>query len=381
MRYIITYLFILYVVLMGGIYIHPLQACPTKTPNYFYQKGEQFIQEYTGDGHQLKKANKYFEHLIEKYPNSPLGYLGISRIYIIEAYQFDNYFNMEDIRNHALPFAVQALELGPLLPAVHINYSLLENIFEQHREIQELTQKYLTLLPEEPETFFLIGKYLYSQHDHAKSLEFFQTALELNPKDDLKYKILTRIGVLYLNKLKAPDKALETFKQALALKQDSADIFHYIGLSYLNMEQYEDSIDYFKKSMKFYSNSITDKYLLQAQGYLYQEKGQNEKAILYLEKAVSLGMKDSRLLYNLGNLYFNAANYSKAYDHFKNVIDLRPEAYMDAYYFAGRSAESLGDRDVATDYFKKYLQLNRQGPEADWIRKNIPDLSQILPID
>jgi len=81
--------------------------------------------------------------------------------------------------------------------------------------------------------------------------------------------------------------------------------------------------------------------------------------------------RDIEVHYKLGNLYFSMADYRKAYDHFRRVIDLQPDK-ANAYFFAGRSIQSLGDYDSAVTYFSKYLTLATDDQKVDWIKQHMP---------
>ena len=345
-------------------------------PAQYYERGMEAIHRYRGQSDQLAQAYKNFSALIKKFPDSALGYLGLSRLTIIQAYRFDNYYHMETIRNEAFPLTLKALELNPLLPAVHIQYSTIEDIFANHQQSQELAQKYLRLLPEEPETFYFLGVYLYSQEDYDKSVKFFKTALELNPDPALEIAIAKRLGLIYLTHYDKPKEAIGYYQRAAALTPDDPVINEYLGRAYVADHDYALAVGQLEQSVRAIENPMAEYYLSLARGFWLQAEGRVSKAIFYLEKATSYAKPNSQLHYHLGNLYFRMNDYARAFQHFKQVIALKPQDFSDAYYFAGRSAHSLGDEISAARYFKKYLQVNGTGKEAEWIREQFPSLSQ-----
>ena len=367
---------LLLAVVMPGVLPHESTAfvSPHSLPDY--EKGISCLEQYRGDSRHLTEAFKYFKRLVEKFPESPLGYLGLSRLTVIQAYRFDDYYQMDKIRDEAFPLAVRALELGPLMPGVHVQYSFLEDIFMKHRQEQELAQKYLRLLPEEPETFYLLGLYLLGQDDYEKGVEFFQTALTLDPDQTLAAMINKRLGFIYLEHFDQPEKAVAYYQKALDLVERDPALQEHLGRAYLEDGRYNLAIEQFRESLHPAANSMTEYYLLLARGLQCQEAGKTKEAIIYLEKASMYRERESRLYYHLGNLYFEMNDYARAFQHFKQVIELKPQDFSDAYYLAGRSAHSMGDDTSAVDYFRKYLQLNGSSQEAEWIRANIPNLSQ-----
>ncbi len=277
-----------------------LEAMISPHPIQLYERGEAGLKAYHGDPAQLHEAQKSFKELLQKYPYSPFGYLGMSRIHTINAYRYGTHYNMEEIRAKALPFAIKALELGPSIKAVHENYAIFERIFDQFAINQKQAQDSLLSSPEDAATYFVVAGFLRNQGEYAKALGYYKTALTMSPSQSMRLRIFKRIALIYSE----------------------------------NYQQAEESVKYYKQALKI--------------------------------------REDSSVHYNLGNLYYKQGEYERAYSHFKHVIDLRPQD-SNAYYFAGRSAQSLGNTDLAKDYYKKYLQLGIDNQKADWIRKNMPE--------
>lgn len=344
-------------------------------PIQLYEKGYALLNRYSGDPSKLYEAQEVFGLLIEKYPDSPFGYLGMSRIHTIDAYLYGNHYNMDKIRTLALPFAVKALELGSSIRPVHENYANFERIFDQYAINREQAQDSLTLFPDSPKTYFGVATFLSNQGEHEKALGYYNTALELDPSESLRLRILKRMALIYLQEYQEPEKAVDYYHKALGIRENSPVLNEYLGIAYLKMQLYELSIEKLSKALALVKISSPEHYLLEAKGYLSEKQGKVEEAINFLEKASAYKKHNSTLQYSLGNLYYKQANYERAYDHFRRVIDLKP-LDPNAYYFAGRSADSLGDMDLARDYYKKYLQFDTDSQEAHWIQENIPEFSK-----
>lgn len=108
----------------------PSMAFVSPHPVQLYEKGQGYIDHYQGDKQPLIQAQNVFLELINKYPNSPFGYLGMSQIYRIDAYLGQENYDLELIRERALPFALKALRLGPSIQEVHENYAFFEQFFK-----------------------------------------------------------------------------------------------------------------------------------------------------------------------------------------------------------------------------------------------------------
>ena len=350
-------------------------ALTSTHPLKMYEQGVHLLDSYHGDPSVLYEAQQIFSSLMEKFPDSPYGYLGMSRLQRINAYLYDNRYHMEKVRDEVLPFAIKALELGPSIREVHENYSMLETIYEDFYANQKEAQEALLAFPERAETYLLIGQFFGDQNESEKAIEFYKAALGLEPSSAVRLRTLYRMGLVYLNQTSEPEKAVKYFEEALTIAPELAMANENLGAAYLKMKNYSQAVDRLGKAIKTLNNSWTESYLFQARALLAEEGGNLSEAVNFLELALSQNSADIRLHFKLGNLYYNMSNYENAYVHFMRVINLEPQN-PGAYYFAGRSAYSLGKTDTAIGYYKAYLELNSDSEEAAWIRNNVPELSQ-----
>ncbi len=355
--------------------VPPAQAFLIPHPLKTYEKGREILDHYHGEQAELERAKMTFLDIVEKYPDSPFGYLGLSRVYRVEACQSPDRYDMSVIRDISLPFAIKALELGASIREVHENYVYFERIFEQYENDQAKAKEYLNSFPDSPQTYFILANFMRDQGKTDKAVAFYKEALTLNPSRILEVKILKRIANIYLEIDDRPEKALEYLKKAASSGLDQPVIQDALGRAYLRLKKYEEAIECFQAAVRDLPLPDTRLCLLQAQGLLKEREGRVQEAITFLERASGMDEQNSSLHYVLGNLYYKNKDFDQAYIHFKDVIDLQPES-ADAYFFAGRSVHSLGDQEEAAGYFQKFLKLQPDGKEASWIRDNIPGLSQ-----
>jgi len=81
--------------------------------------------------------------------------------------------------------------------------------------------------------------------------------------------------------------------------------------------------------------------------------------------------ENSDMHYNLGVLFSNNKDYSRAAAEFRKVIELRPDD-VDAYYNLGVIyAEHVPDREKAISIFRKYLTLNPGSKDSGWVKQYI----------
>lgn len=344
---------------------HPLQT---------YEKGLELLYQYRGQHQDLEKAQGLFERIIAKHPDSPFGYLGLSQAKLWQAYQYEDRYNIKIIEDEAMPLAYKALRAAPPMRAVHEHFDRCERILMRHDEIQDLVRRQLLVHPDEPKTYFDLGNYVYDQADYQKAVEYFKIALRLADADQYKFKVLRRIAWVLLNDLHDPLSAIDYYQAALAIRENTPGIWEDLGRAYLDLNKYQLSAPHLVKAMRFFNTPDIQSRYYQAQGMLYEQRGEILAAIESMRNALRTNNQNTSLHYQLGNLYYQLNDFHNAYVQFRAVIEAgAPDPQV--VYFAGRSAESIGEHAVAREYYQKYLQLRTDGQEAEWIRKNIPDLS------
>ncbi len=344
---------------------HPLKV---------YEKGLNQLTAYRGNDQDIREAEALFNQLIDRYPESPFGYLGMSQAKILEAYRCDHQYNMKIINAEALPLALKAMHVGPTLNMVQDNYDRFEKIIEDNEEHQDHVRRLLFLFPEKAETYISLGNYFLSQGDFLKAAEYYKVSLNLSESDDIKLKALQHIAWVYHKGLDNPSMAVPYYEAALKIQGNLPSVYEGLGEVFLELNQYGESLENFKKVPAIFETPILRSHIWEAQGFLYEQQGRTDLAIDAVERALKDNDQNTSLHYQLGNLYYKKEDFEKAYQQFSEVIE-SGASEPSAFYFAGRSAHSLGQDDVARDYYSRYLQLKSDGQEAEWIRQNIPDLS------
>jgi tetratricopeptide (TPR) repeat protein len=77
---------------------------------------------------------------------------------------------------------------------------------------------------------------------------------------------------------------------------------------------------------------------------------------------------------NLGDLAYRASRYDEAWDAFSRAVELAPELGDDVYFKLGNIAYKRNDRDLASQMWKKALQLN---PGHELVKANLATLSAL----
>ena len=352
----------------------PAQAFSTPHPLQNYEDGVQRLNSYHGDIKELREAQAIFNKIINKHPNSPLGYLGMSQLKTIEAYRYGDRYNIKMITDEAMPMALKAMRMGPTLHIVHHNYDRFEKIFKDNDEKQDNVRRLLFLFPERADTYLTLGNYLTDQGDFDKALEYYKVSLRFSPTDDIKLKAIQRIANLYMQDLHDQKNAVEYFETALTINEKLPGVWESLGEAYFHLQRYDLSVRNLQKAFDVFKTPQLQYLLLQAKSLLHEQNGELDLAISVITSTLGDNNQNTSLHRQLANLYYKKSDFRNAYHHFQKVIQAGTDD-ADALYFAGRSAHSLGQNAEAKDYYSQYLHLKSEGVEAEWIRQNIPDLS------
>ncbi len=126
-----------------------------------------------------------------------------------------------------------------------------------------------------------------------------------------------------------------------------------LGLSYSYLDENDSAILYYDKVIEHYPNYNL---VYNNKGYIYQKLGQYLEAIKLYTKASQLDDSDTRSIWNRGDCYFAIGKYTEALTDFKKVYELNPESF-NALYQIGEAYEKMGLINNALDYYKQYQAL------------------------
>jgi tetratricopeptide (TPR) repeat protein len=127
---------------------------------------------------------------------------------------------------------------------------------------------------------------------------------------------------VYLHDAGQYDKAIEIYKQALAIDPNS-DIANYeISFSYMSAKDYENSIKHSNKVIELNKDYVLQAYLTKGSSLDYL--GKTNESIKLFEKGLKKFGDNYLLYYNLGYDYYKIKNYDKAEEAFANAIKTNP---------------------------------------------------------
>ncbi|MDI6916209.1 MAG: tetratricopeptide repeat protein [Thermoplasmatales archaeon] len=233
-----------------------------------------------------------------------------------------------------------------------------------------------------------VGEIHAIREEWKKSLEYYSAGMQVSEKikDTLGMAEAKRgIGMVYCRAGKY-NEALLWLKQSLNNNEPSltAHIRMDIGTVYWYLGRYEEAVENYERSLKYFEEKNNKPMVLRAMintGVVYTKKGEPEKAIACYEKAAGLSKTTGELRLN-GYALSNAAeeliktgNIEKALDYSKKSMEIFEkigEKHMIAnthmvYGIAYKCRKEWGKSE---EHFRKGIQTAEEAHDLDMLSQN-----------
>ena len=262
-----------------------------KNDEVIFQESIQFHQ--SGD---LSNAQKGFEYLISKYPESAdlcnsLGTLNLQM--------------GEDKKGCIL--LKKSLQINPNQPLISFNLGnsyLNQKNFPKALEFYTIT---ITKAPEYLEAYIKKGELLTNLKIHNDAIDCYKNALKLAPKN---LQILNALGVNLLEIGKAKD-ALEYFIKSIKIDKTIAILYNNAGLATYKLNRFNESIEYFNKCI---NRSPTTGYFYSNRGLSFQALKKLNLAMEDFNQCISLDIKYPESYWNKSLLHLYQGNYKDGWE-------------------------------------------------------------------
>lgn len=162
----------------------------------------------------------------------------------------------------------------------------------------------------------LKGNFLRYSEQYLQAITAYQQALEFNPSDAVSWR---NIGICY-EQTEQVEAAEDAFAEALALNPDDAVTLNYLGYWWADENRNLDkAITYIQKAVSLRPRSG---YYADSLGWVYYKLGQYDKAVIWLEKAIQLAPTDGIISDHLGDAYWQTGRTSEAQFKWQHAIEL-----------------------------------------------------------
>lgn len=221
---------------------------------------------------------------------------------------------------------------------------------------KQIPQKFLEAeFSSTPASDYLLQAQQYIQEkDYNLSVNALEKAIYLEP-DNNEFYILLGYSYYWQDNI---DLALKTTQKALELAPDSAEANSAIGLLYIEAKKYEKAYEHYTKSSQIKPTAQT----YMALGDLALDLGDLNTSLNHYEDALSLDSNNTALLTQLGLLYWEQLEYSKAAQVFEKSYHLAPDNidnFLNYYEISmiEKTALSTEDEKAFTEAFKEYKRV------------------------
>lgn len=210
-----------------------------------------------------------------------------------------------------------------------------------------------------------IGSCYYMLDDQKEALEYWNKAIQLDPKNSKSY---TNIGNLHY-KNNQIEMAISFWLVALILRPEEANTSLNLAIAFDKKDMRFESIKYFEKYIKYAENKNSEEYIkvkskLQhcfnvANQYLtlgaqFQSEGQDKKAAACYFKSLANYPNLSKTNLNLGSIFFSDRNLELAIKYWKTASYIDPN-YDKIYSNLAISYDLMKQFDYAYCYYNRYM--------------------------
>lgn len=221
------------------------------------------------------------------------------------------------------------------------------------------------------------GVALYNEADYVNAALSFQKTYDitkdLGGTDTL---ALSNVALAY-DIAGETDMALQKYNELVDMGFNDPLVYNSLANIYMtNKQDTATAEEYITKGRALFPN---DYQLLIAETNLYLGRGENEKAIANLQKALETDPTNKTIWFALGTNYENTNNREKAAEAYQKAIDIDP-TYSDAYYNMGamynnEAAEIIeAANELPLDAVEEY---DREKAKADeLLKKAVPYLEK-----
>ena len=211
--------------------------------------------------------------------------------------------------------------------------------------IENLTKNY----PNEPLLYNISGACynLLGQFDAA--VKSYKQALAINPNYA---EVHFNLGIT-LQKLGQLDAAINSYKQALAIKSDYAEAYNNLGITLQTIGQLDAAVNSYSQAIAIKPNYAEAHCNL---GNTYHELDQLDAAINSYSKAVAIRKNYAEAYYNFGITLQKLGQLDAAVKSFEQALEVRP-GYAEAFFDLGVTFQKLGQLDAAVNSYEQALTV------------------------
>jgi TolB-like protein/Tfp pilus assembly protein PilF len=204
---------------------------------------------------------------------------------------------------------------------------------ESFNRIPQVAQEVVDMAPELAIGYLHLSLYHYylakggvsPRESIKKSFNFAQKALSLDESDSDAHGVL---GQVY-ERMRQHEKAIAAGKRAIELNPNSALAHHWLGWTLIYAGRPDEAIEYFNKAIRL--DPFPPHYFHEGMGFAYLIKGNYEKAITELKKALQLAPMNGGAHFKLAVAYGLLGREEEARASAEKTLELAPIVSVSMY--------------------------------------------------
>ncbi len=208
-----------------------------------------------------------------------------------------------------------------------------------------------------------VGEYFLNRGEIDKAVEAFREAALMDEKNIAARQGFSEALTQKGNSLLEADdqvKARSYFLEAIKYNELNAGAFAGLGEVYDLTNENDKALDSYKKAIAL-DPSLTEIY--GSLGILYYQKGEISEADSYITKALETSGDNAETQFFVGLVRFKQNRLPDAIKAFQTAVKLDPD-YSEAYYYLGESYDQSGKNAEAIAAYKEAVRINPKYVEA-----------------
>ena len=214
-------------------------------------------------------------------------------------------------------------EASPLFHRASIAKALnLSSIGEKNQAIAGL-RALIAKSPKELTTYMTLGAVFSRDKNYFEAVKIYDLAVaEIGKPEPYHWNLFFRLAIAR-ERLGHWDKAEPSFKKALELFPNQADVLNYLGYSWIDKGIHlDEGVAMIRKAVELKPRSG---YIIDSLGWAHYKLGDYDQAVRELERAVQLMSQDATVNDHLGDAYWKVGRKLEATFQWKHALNAKPD--------------------------------------------------------
>ena len=242
---------------------------------------------------------------------------------------------------------------------------------KRETELMYLAHELMAVDRLSPQSWCVLGNCFSLQKEHETALQFFQRALQLDPRFTYAH---TLCGHEYFANEDFAS-SLRCYRNAIRIDPQHYNAWYGIGQIYFKQEKFEMTEYHYRRALEINRNSSVLRCCL---GKTLHKMGCTDEALELLDEAVSKDPNNAIAKYERAVVLFSIGHLLEALRELETLKDIAPRE-PNLFFLLGKTCKRLGRIDQAMAHFCVALDLKPSSADVGVIKSAIEKLK--LPED